>query len=254
MIEWIGQQGHEALNQFIASLEYVAFRFLILASTTSTWIWPFDKLSGPFQHIYEGFNDARWRMINFRNRYDEVVDALNSILDTTGLETLIEKLFDQWNAFRTDPKGYISGKMYELVDTWGSLKDDANRWVMYRIQGYNWYAWEWLTDPVGKLLDWLSSDVPSLYKLITDPAQGLRDALDKISHQAYLLVTDPVVYLKAWFVDSVGWSGEFWTDPWGYLLRELGNYLDDHMATLGHWLTRTGERIIRYIWNTRIYQ
>jgi len=252
VIDWIGQQGHEALNNFIAALEYIAFRFLILASTTDAWIWPFKALSGPFQLVYEGFNDARWRMINFRNRYDEIVDALNSILDTSGLETLIERLFDEWNAFRRDPKGYISGKMYELVDTWGSLKDDANRWVMYRIQGYDWFAWEWLTDPVRKLRDWFSSEYPLFYTLLTDTAQGLRDALEGISHQAYLLVTDPVEYLKAWFIDSLGWSGDFWADPWRYLFSEI---LESIERRIGEWkpeLTRKGERIIRFLWEGRM--
>jgi len=248
----IGSYGHDLFNFISWAIEFLYMKVGIHAYKTSTWIAPFNKLSTVLYEVYDFLVKLDGYVIGLRGQYDLVVERLNSILDTSGLETLIERLFDEWNAFRTSPKDYISGKMYELVDTWGSLKDDANRWVMYRIQGYDWFAWEWLTDPVRKLLDWLSSESPILYKLITEPAQGLRDALEGISHQAYQLVTDPVEYLKAWFIDSLGWSGDFWADPWRYLFSEI---LESIERRIGEWkpeLTRKGERIIRFLWEGRM--
>ena len=205
-----------------------------------------------FRNLHDFFSDLWDRVYNVKTGIPYVVDFLNQMWDGWGLNELISRVFYEWNNFRQDPLDWIKGKMTILIPGFGMMIQDPWQWMTNVLFIYYRATYDFFNDPWGVFLNWAQDTFPLFYAFIIDSVEGLKDIINRISHEASLLIDDPRGYIKHVYIDLLGWSNQFWVDPWGYLFSNILDYADLHVSSWAGMISSTGERIIRYIWEGRI--
>ena len=248
---WLSDAIAVALTSLIIICGKVLFWFDDLAWTTSNWIRPFNRLSEPMFKFAYWVGQTAYRIGDVKREFEHYTDFLNELWGLSGLNKLLNWIWWEWDSLKNDPKLFISEKLDDIIPEFWKLRTMPWAWVKSRVYVSDPDLWPWLNDPLMAFKFWLSKDLPRIYDLIWDTTNGLLSIIDAFSHQAYLLFTDPIGYVKELFIVQLGWSYQFWLDPWGYIFDELSTYIDQSVVTWGPKLAHVGERVIRYIWEGR---
>jgi len=251
-MQWISDAAYRYIGDLLIFFWQTANKFADLERDTSTWIWPFKLLSEPLGLVAYYLHEVHYKLGDFREEFQHYTDFLNDLWGLTGLNKLISWIWWEWETFKRDPKAYISSKLNELIVEWPRLLDEPGYWLIRRLYEYDVNIWNWVVYPVASFKYWLGTEYPELSMFLTDAVQGLRSLMDAISVEAGALIADPVEYLKETIIRQLGWSRQFWLDPWGYLFSEIINYADRSIGVWSAMLAKTSERIIRYVWEGRI--
>ncbi len=248
---WLSDAVYRYIGDLIIFCGEVMFWFIGLAQTTAGWIWPFRLISEPMLKVGYYLGQAAYKLGDLRREFEHYTEFLNDLWGLTGLNKLINWIWGEWDSFKSDPTLFISLKMDEIIPEFWKLRTMPWAWVKSRVYVSDPDLWPWLNDPLMAFKFWLSKDLPRIYDLIWDTTNGLLSIIDAFSHQAYLILTDPIGYIKELVIVQLGWSYQFWLDPWGYIFDELSSYIDRSVVTWGPKLSHVGERVIRYIWEGR---
>lgn len=248
----IGDAGHLFIGQIAVYITFQAQRVESMQKMVSGWIWPFSLLAAPLGLIGGLLRDVSSKIWAWRGPYDEIVDAINNVFTSWGLSGLISNIFGEWDSFKRDPGDFISGKLDNIIPGFDILRRDPWEWLHKWLYNNYYDLWSFLADPLGSVDAWLKDTYPGMAAFLDDPLTGFRAWLLDKYPQAWSLLFDTELWIKAFLQIRLGVTWEFWVDPWGYLFSKLLDYIDLHIVTWARMLSKTGERVIRYIWEGQI--
>lgn len=127
-----------------------------------------------------------------------------SIFDHWEINTLIGRIWSDWDQFRNDPVYYGRKMVLRSIN---------------RDQGYaiTWEAWR------RQVLDAL---LPDLQRFLDDPGGFVRGALTNVLADVSAFLADPMNKIVSWLNNKAEWFSGFLTDPWRKVV-ELSRRVDE---------------------------
>jgi len=228
-MRWTFDRIHDAFDDLKDILEDIRNYFNQLAwDKRGSWLLK-DITALLNDLLYEPLWDARLKVHDLRERFDDVGDYLVDL----DVSDLIDAFFDNlpwtWSYFVDDP--------------WGWVKNEA-----FKIDSTIYY---WLDDPVGEVEVWLIKTLDNAQLLIDDPPKWVMwqlgawwDGFATLYYNAYGFIMETIYDANP---DLWYWLD----DPWGELALEIDLATDRIEAWIEDNLLEMGERVIIKDWEKR---
>jgi len=205
-----------------------------------------DWFPPAFTWLYNLGWQVRYKVIEARDRFDDVGDFLERVEWGDLFEDFLDGIWGAWKQLRDDPWGFVKNQAFKIDPT-----------IYY-----------WLNDPVQELRLGVIKLVPNGRTLLDNPKQWVFDRIVDFWPDFYWLWSDPVYTIKGYvaggspsvmlFLDNPKqWAKEqiadllsvpmdFYDDPWGWVLYMVKVKLDERSEYYTSWLYDFGEHLLRF--------
>jgi len=223
-------------DQIFSIIWNISTLFYNLASTTSTWVWPFYYISTPFYAIGDLFWAWLEPIANFGVWADDVWARVQKVLDEEGVLSLILWVFP----WLTDVGNWFATR-------WEWFLAEANEWwaaISLEVKGWIEIARQTLQALINDLTTWLATLQAAWDDFWTETWPEWTAKLDilKAGWDAFWVTTFPTLAnwtgvqslidsaLRTWFPfydDLIAiWNEvvEFFTNPLEFLLTRLTDW------------------------------
>lgn len=194
------------------------------------------------------FSRLREEMTEFHTFYSRVVDFLRGLEDGWYLSELIGRVWSDWRSFTTDPSGWISLKLADIVPHYGDFRYRTQFWVLGRLRELNEDLWEFVYYPRDWIVARLTELDPGLGDFIRDPRTFIIYNLSEVYPNVTSFLQMPETWLRDRLSTIFGVSPSFWSDPFGEILRKVLNKVDRRFDQYREQIVTVGERLILRLW------
>ena len=203
-MDWAFDRIHDALS---------GLRDVI--STFTGWCsrmmadWGTKYIIGPFAFtlfwtLYDIGWQVRYKVVDFRDRLDDVGDFLTGIEDGWKLDELISNIFGGWR----------------------ELTDHGKQFVFNKLTGF-WPDFYWFYQDPGWMLEfWLGEKWHWLQGWLDDRKGAIFQGLTDYWPDFYWFYQDPGYMLEFWLTERVPGLAPFLAGPKAWLRSEVGELTD----------------------------
>lgn len=206
---------------------------------------------GVWVYFYNAGQFLWWigdRVVDFDKVFSAVRDFAVKLEQQQGVKDLISAVWTEFNAIRTDPIGYIKGKLYSLSGHFKSIVDDAALWVKDRVRDADADLKAIIDTGAYWIKDKLSILYPELPKIATDPLGYVKGLIENNVPLCRYLFTDTSYWLKLRLSDILGLPMTFFYDPWGFITQKTIDMIESSFDRYRTQIYRLGEYILRRLW------
>jgi len=187
-------------------------------------------------------------VLNFYYDYQDVVAAIQALLNGEGFGDFLDILFPSWRSISAYPLQWLLDVVRVVFPTVEALVFTPLGWLRDRLVEAYPDLGVFLADPVGWLLDVLLSRHASWGEMLDNPEGFITSLIAYYVGDWGEFIADPLAYFRDILGSILGVEPDFWEDPWGSLLEILLGALDTKRASLKTTLLSVGEKVLRMLW------
>jgi len=247
-MQWLSSAVWQLLTDIFIRLWYAYQDLSDIKDKIYATSWIPNILGDLFYSVAWQFHEWYYKVRDMRAEFQHYTDYLNDLWEGSGLNAVLTRLWWEWEALRRDAKGFISGKLDEMIPEFYKLKSDPAAWITSRIYVWDPDVWQWLVHPVEALRMIFDRKYIGIWSFFERPVEVIIAWIQEWNYDAYNWLKYPDTMMKRWIEDVFGIPYGFWLDPWGEGFRLLTQWVEDHLENVRPYIIHVGEKVARYIW------